>query len=75
MLTTFQLITPYDAAVFVAEIGDGFYDTAVIGDFQEADAEAFLKQQPNAPSLTAEDWSTVYKVRALHSVTIGQPSL
>jgi hypothetical protein len=35
----------------------------VIGNFQEADAKAFLEQQPNAPSLTAEDWSVVYEVR------------
>ena len=62
-LTNITLTNLLCNVAFFAGIGDGFYKTAVIGDFQEADAKAFLEQQQNASNLTAEDWSTVYQVR------------
>lgn len=50
---------------FYAEIGPGFYQSFVVGDFPTREARGFLDQclqQVGRPGVTGVDWQAVHKV-------------
>ena len=50
-------------SIYVTEVDPACYDTAVIGNFVEADARAFLQQLlPTLPPISDEDWNVIYEV-------------
>ena len=58
------MLCMYICAVAVTGIGPVFYDTCVIGNFDEAHARQFLETQLEdaAASLTDEVWPQIYNV-------------
>ena len=61
-----RALTSYHACCVVlmspAGIGSGYGESAVIGDFLEHDARAFIEQELGT-SIADHDWSSVYEVR------------
>ena len=60
-----QLVAVYGCCPYHAEIGPGFFQSFVVGDFPAQEARGFLDeclQQVGNPGVADADWEAVHKV-------------